>query len=113
MVSKNDCAAVMPSTLALLLGKRCIDFHVRYERSIQIREDMRDVNKLMMESVQTHVIMGRIILGVCWNRCIEGFPPEEVGLMGPDTAVMLSTHVEPCLFSLIMEDGAWPGSSII
>ena len=113
MVSKNDCAAVMPSTLALLLGTRCIDFHVRYERSIQIREDMRDVNKLMMESVQTHVIMGSIILGVCWNMCIEGFPPEEVGLMGPDTAVMLSTHVEPCLFSLIMEDGAWPGSSII
>lgn len=50
---------------------------VRYERSIQIREDMRDVNKLMMESVQTHVIMGSIILGVCWNMCIEGFPPEE------------------------------------
>lgn len=38
---------------------------------------MRDVNKLMMESVQTHVIMGSIILGVCWNMCIEGFPPEE------------------------------------
>ena len=50
---------------------------VRYERSIQIREDMRDVNKLMMESVQTHVIMGSIILGVCWTMCIEGFPPED------------------------------------
>ena len=50
---------------------------VRYERSIQIREDMRDVNKLMMESVQTHVIMGSIVLGVCWTMCIEGFPPEE------------------------------------
>eukprot|EP00931_Biecheleriopsis_adriatica_P046202 TRINITY_DN26516_c0_g2_i1.p1 TRINITY_DN26516_c0_g2~~TRINITY_DN26516_c0_g2_i1.p1 ORF type:complete len:1217 (-),score=157.64 TRINITY_DN26516_c0_g2_i1:89-3739(-) len=49
---------------------------VRYERSIQIREDMRDVNKLMMESVQTHVIMGSIILGVCCNMCIEGYPPE-------------------------------------
>ena len=85
-----------------MLGKFCIDFHTRYERSIQIREDMRDVNKLMMESVQTHVIMGSIILGVCWNMCIEGFPPEEVGL-DSDTAVMLSTHVEPCLFSLTME----------
>jgi len=50
---------------------------VRYERSLQIREDMRDVNKLMMESVQTHVIMGSIVLGVCWNMCIEGYPPFE------------------------------------
>jgi len=50
---------------------------VRYERSLQIREDMRDVNKLMMESVQTHVIMGSIILGVCFTMGIEGTPPSE------------------------------------
>lgn len=50
---------------------------VRYERSLQIREDMRDVNKMMMESVQTHVIFGSIILGVCFNMVIEGYPPWE------------------------------------
>lgn len=50
---------------------------VRYERSLQIREDMRDVNKMMMESVQTHVIFGSIILGVCFNMAIEGYPPWE------------------------------------
>eukprot|EP00931_Biecheleriopsis_adriatica_P004621 TRINITY_DN106263_c0_g1_i1.p1 TRINITY_DN106263_c0_g1~~TRINITY_DN106263_c0_g1_i1.p1 ORF type:complete len:1048 (-),score=197.48 TRINITY_DN106263_c0_g1_i1:76-3219(-) len=46
---------------------------VRYERSLQIREDIRDVNKCMMESVQTHVIMGSIILGVCFSMSVEGW----------------------------------------
>ncbi|CAJ1435658.1 unnamed protein product [Effrenium voratum] len=46
---------------------------VRYERSLQIREDIRDVNKCMMESVQTHVLMGSIILAVCFSMSIEGF----------------------------------------
>ncbi|OLQ01774.1 hypothetical protein AK812_SmicGene15485 [Symbiodinium microadriaticum] len=47
---------------------------VRYERSLQIREDIRDVNKCMMESVQTHVLMGSIILAVCFSMSIEGYP---------------------------------------
>ena len=46
---------------------------VRYERSLQIREDIRDVNKCMMESVQTHVLMGSIILAVCFSMAIEGY----------------------------------------
>lgn len=46
---------------------------VRYERSLQIREDIRDVNKCMMESVQTHVLMGSIILAVCFSMSIEGY----------------------------------------
>jgi len=50
---------------------------VRYERSLQIREDIRDVNKLMMESVQTHVIMGSVILGACFAMAIEGHLPDE------------------------------------
>lgn len=50
---------------------------VRYERSLQIREDIRDVNKMMLESVQTHLFMGSIILGICFGMFIEGYPPDE------------------------------------
>uniref|UniRef100_A0A7S4UHK6 Uncharacterized protein n=1 Tax=Alexandrium monilatum TaxID=311494 RepID=A0A7S4UHK6_9DINO len=49
---------------------------IRYERSLQIREDIRDVNKMMLESVQTHLFVGSIILGVCFAMMIEGYPPE-------------------------------------
>ncbi|CAE7819414.1 unnamed protein product [Symbiodinium sp. CCMP2592] len=53
---------------------------VRYERSLQIREDIRDVNKCMYFVrkvslsiiVQTHVLMGSIILAVCFSMSIEG-----------------------------------------
>lgn len=51
---------------------------VRYERSLQIREDIRDVNKMMLESVQTHLFMGSIILGICFTMMIEGTPPATV-----------------------------------
>eukprot|EP00927_Polykrikos_kofoidii_P060699 TRINITY_DN55624_c0_g1_i1.p1 TRINITY_DN55624_c0_g1~~TRINITY_DN55624_c0_g1_i1.p1 ORF type:complete len:1099 (-),score=195.51 TRINITY_DN55624_c0_g1_i1:82-3378(-) len=50
---------------------------VRYDRSVQIREDIRDVNKMMIESVQIHITMGSIILGVCFSMSIEGYPSDE------------------------------------
>lgn len=50
---------------------------IRYERSLQIREDMRDCNQMMLESVQTHLFMGSIILGVCFSVFVEGYPPDE------------------------------------
>jgi len=49
---------------------------IKYERSLQIREDIRDVNKMMLESVQTHLFMGSIFLGVCFCVLIEGSYPE-------------------------------------
>jgi len=48
---------------------------IRYERSLQIREDIRDVNKMMLESVQTDLFIGSILLGVCFSMFVEGFPP--------------------------------------
>eukprot|EP00927_Polykrikos_kofoidii_P036158 TRINITY_DN30558_c0_g1_i1.p1 TRINITY_DN30558_c0_g1~~TRINITY_DN30558_c0_g1_i1.p1 ORF type:complete len:1404 (+),score=206.19 TRINITY_DN30558_c0_g1_i1:95-4306(+) len=50
---------------------------IRYMRSVQIREDIRDANKMMMESVQTTIMMGSIVLGVCFTMAIEGCPPFE------------------------------------
>mmetsp|Transcript_48384 Transcript_48384/g.89084 ORF Transcript_48384/g.89084 Transcript_48384/m.89084 type:complete len:1023 (+) Transcript_48384:72-3140(+) len=50
---------------------------VRYERSLQMREDVRDMEKLMVEGVQAHTFMDSIILGVCFAMLIEGHPPEE------------------------------------
>mmetsp|Transcript_12287 Transcript_12287/g.28739 ORF Transcript_12287/g.28739 Transcript_12287/m.28739 type:complete len:1091 (-) Transcript_12287:60-3332(-) len=50
---------------------------VRYERSLQMREDVRDMEQLMVEGVQAHTFMDSIILGVCFAMLIEGHPPEE------------------------------------
>merc|ERR1719265_1621920 len=50
---------------------------VRYERSMRIREDIRDVHKLMIENVQTQLFMGSIILGICFSILVEGNPPPE------------------------------------
>lgn len=48
---------------------------IRYERSLQIREDIRDVNKMMLESVQTDLFIGSILLGVCFEVFLQGNPP--------------------------------------
>lgn len=48
---------------------------IRYERSLQMREDIRDMNKVMLESVSSYLFLGSIILGVCFESLIEGFPP--------------------------------------
>lgn len=50
---------------------------IRYERSLQIREDIRDVNKMMLESVQSHLFMGSILLGICFSMFVEGYPPDQ------------------------------------
>merc|ERR1719210_656534 len=50
---------------------------IRYERSLQIRDDIRDVNKMMLESVQTDLFIGSILLGVCFSMFVEGYPPAD------------------------------------
>jgi len=45
----------------------------RHELSLMVREDMRDVHALMVETVSTQVTMGSIILGVCFAVLIEGY----------------------------------------
>uniref|UniRef100_A0A7S4QJH9 Uncharacterized protein n=1 Tax=Alexandrium monilatum TaxID=311494 RepID=A0A7S4QJH9_9DINO len=46
-----------------------------YERSLQMRDDIRDLNKLMLESVSSTLFLGSIVLGTCFVTVIEGFPP--------------------------------------
>jgi len=47
---------------------------VRIERSLRIREDIRDAHRLMIENVQTQLLMGNIVLGVCFAVLVEGKP---------------------------------------
>eukprot|EP00928_Gymnodinium_smaydae_P023490 TRINITY_DN19368_c0_g3_i1.p1 TRINITY_DN19368_c0_g3~~TRINITY_DN19368_c0_g3_i1.p1 ORF type:complete len:1321 (+),score=265.64 TRINITY_DN19368_c0_g3_i1:216-4178(+) len=54
---------------------------LRYGRSLQMREDVRDVNTMMLESVHAHLFMGSIILGICFSMIIEGYPPFETARM--------------------------------
>lgn len=49
---------------------------VRIERSLRIREDIRDAHKLMIENVQTQLLMGNIVLGVCFAVLVEGRPSD-------------------------------------
>lgn len=49
---------------------------VRIERSVRIREDIRDAHKLMIENVQTQLLMGSIVLGICFAVLIEGGPTD-------------------------------------
>lgn len=49
---------------------------VRIERSLRIREDIRDAHKLMIENVQTQLLMGNIVLGICFMVLIEGKPSD-------------------------------------
>lgn len=49
---------------------------VRIERSVRIREDIRDAHKLMIENVQTQLLMGSIILGICFAVLVEGKPTQ-------------------------------------
>merc|ERR1719265_2881536 len=57
---------------------------VRYERSLQIREDIRDQRKVMLESVTSYLFFGSIILAASFVTLIEGFPP-----LGTSRAVLL------------------------
>lgn len=54
---------------------------IRYERSLQMREDIRDMNKVMLESVTSYLFLGSIILGTCFTTVIEGFPPLDTNRM--------------------------------
>jgi len=49
---------------------------VRIERSLRVREDIRDAHKLMIENVQTQLLMGNIVLGICFAVLIEGRPSD-------------------------------------
>lgn len=49
---------------------------VRIERSLRIREDIRDAHQLMIDNVQTQLLMGNIVLGVCFAVLIEGKPSD-------------------------------------
>eukprot|EP00930_Biecheleria_cincta_P106230 TRINITY_DN9955_c0_g1_i1.p1 TRINITY_DN9955_c0_g1~~TRINITY_DN9955_c0_g1_i1.p1 ORF type:complete len:1062 (+),score=163.51 TRINITY_DN9955_c0_g1_i1:219-3404(+) len=51
---------------------------VRIERSLRIREDIRDAHKLMIENVQTQLLMGNIVLGICFMVLIEGKPSDPI-----------------------------------
>lgn len=53
---------------------------VMIERSMRIREDIRDAHKLMIENVQTQLLMGNLVLGICFAVLIEGRPSD------PETA---------------------------
>lgn len=64
---------------------------IRYERSLQIREDIRDVSKMMLESVQSHLFIGSIILGVCFAMFVEGHPPEDTLRTLEDLWVVLTS----------------------
>lgn len=46
---------------------------IRHELSLMVREDMRDVHDLMIETVTTHSTMGSIVLGVGFAILIEGY----------------------------------------
>jgi len=48
---------------------------IRYERSLQIREDIRDQRKVMLESVTSYLYFGSIIMATCFVTVIEGYPP--------------------------------------
>jgi len=47
---------------------------VRIERSLRVREDIRDAHQLMIENVQSQLLMGNIVLGICFTLLIEGKP---------------------------------------
>ena len=49
---------------------------VRYERSLQMREDIRDMSQLLVESISAHLFMGSIVLGICFSMLIGGDPPD-------------------------------------
>mmetsp|Transcript_124148 Transcript_124148/g.397065 ORF Transcript_124148/g.397065 Transcript_124148/m.397065 type:complete len:1196 (+) Transcript_124148:144-3731(+) len=51
---------------------------VRIERSLRVREDIRDAHQLMIENVQTQLLMGNLMLGVCFTVLIEGSPSDRV-----------------------------------
>mmetsp|Transcript_62730 Transcript_62730/g.181806 ORF Transcript_62730/g.181806 Transcript_62730/m.181806 type:complete len:1276 (+) Transcript_62730:200-4027(+) len=54
---------------------------IRYERSLQMREDIRDINKVMLESVTSYLFLGSIVLAECFTTIVEGFPPLEAHRM--------------------------------
>lgn len=49
---------------------------VRIERSLRVREDIRDAHQLMIENVQSQLLMGTIVLGICFTVLIEGRPSD-------------------------------------
>jgi len=51
---------------------------VRIERSLRVREDIRDAHRLMIDNVQTQLLMGNIVLGVCFAVLIEGRPSDPI-----------------------------------
>lgn len=56
---------------------------VQIERSLRIREDIRDAHTLMIDNVQTQLLMGNILLGVCFAVLIEGKPDYEAEVPSP------------------------------
>jgi hypothetical protein len=48
---------------------------VRQQRSLQIREDIRDQRKVILESVTSYLYFGSMILASSFVTLIEGFPP--------------------------------------
>ncbi|KAF4657419.1 hypothetical protein FOZ61_006275 [Perkinsus olseni] len=50
---------------------------VRLQRSMALREDIRDLRKLEVETVLTSMTVGSIMLGCCFAVFTEGYPPPD------------------------------------
>jgi len=75
---------------------------VRFERSVAIREDIRDAKQLMIDAIQDDLMIGSIICGICFGMLIEGTPPE--GTSRTIFGLWLLTTVWSATFSLL---GVW------
>eukprot|EP00929_Paragymnodinium_shiwhaense_P047478 TRINITY_DN24084_c0_g1_i1.p1 TRINITY_DN24084_c0_g1~~TRINITY_DN24084_c0_g1_i1.p1 ORF type:complete len:1006 (+),score=215.61 TRINITY_DN24084_c0_g1_i1:162-3179(+) len=90
---------------------------LRIELSQLVREDMRDIHALQVETVSTQVTMGSIVLGVCFAVLIEGYQDAAVApwilemwamltswaMLLTFTSLLLSLHFQTSIKNAVRE----------
>merc|ERR1719265_2344399 len=71
----NNFITVSSDTHQARIAQDVFRQEVRYARSLQIREDIRDQRKVMLESVTSYLYFGTMLLAASFVTLIEGFPP--------------------------------------